>query len=185
MARRLNVSRRQAILLGPQGQNPGISIPIPGHQAKVQPVKNQAAAVLTVRLDQVALLVLSNKYPIGTTMKSAKKLFCALCLGWGFSVSAPAQTCPKALPPSCVRWSLYDDALHWWDICNNCGRLISITYNAGTGHETTPNFEPGEKVRVTVRADEPPPYVVWDSADAMQFYRSKPVGAQLACLRSL
>lgn len=119
----------------------------------------------------------------------ARKFFVPLTLGasmiFGVSTLAIAQVCPKTLSPSCVRWSLYDNSLHWWDLHNSCGRAVSVTYNAGAGLETTPNFGPGERVRVTVRTSDPPSYVVWDSTDAMRFYRDRPPGAQLECLRSL
>lgn len=132
------------------------------------------------------LLTLSHRR--ATPLRAARfalPLICGSSMLWGVSTVAIAQVCPKTVSPSCVRWSVYDDTLHWWDLHNNCGKLVSVTYNVGAGPETTPNFGPGERVRVTVRASDPPSYVVWDSTDAMRFYRNRPAGAQLECLRSL
>lgn len=92
---------------------------------------------------------------------------------------------PPTLPPSCVTWSLYDRQLQLWNLTNNCGRDVSVTYRSEGALENTQPFGNGESNRVKWRGANPPKQIVWDAAEGFGFYRNKPAGAALKCQSSL
>lgn len=104
------------------------------------------------------------------------------------SSSAQAEqfpNCPPTLPPSCVTWSQYDRQLQWWNLTNNCGRDVTVTFRSEGGLEHTQTFGNGESYRAKWRGENPPKQVVWDAVRGNGFYRNKPVGAALKCRESL
>lgn len=93
--------------------------------------------------------------------------------------------CPPTLPPSCVTWSQYDQQLQWWNLTNNCGRDVSVTFRSEGALENTQTFGNGESYRAKWRGAHPPRQIVWDAAKGFGFYRNKPAGAALKCQASL
>lgn len=93
--------------------------------------------------------------------------------------------CPPTLPPSCVTWSQYDQQLQWWNLTNNCGRDVSVTFRSEGALENTQTFGNGESYRAKWRGANPPKQIVWDAAKGFGFYRNKPAGAALKCQSSL
>lgn len=93
--------------------------------------------------------------------------------------------CPPTLPPSCVTWSLYDQQLQEWNLTNNCGRDVSVTFRSEGALGTTLTFGHGESYRTKWRGSNPPKQIVWDATKGVGFYRNKPAGAALKCGASL
>lgn len=93
--------------------------------------------------------------------------------------------CPPVLPPSCVIWSQYDQQLQEWNLTNNCGRDVSVTFRSEGALGTTLTFGHGESYRTKWRGSNPPKQIVWDAAKGVGFYRNKPPGAALKCGASL
>lgn len=93
--------------------------------------------------------------------------------------------CPPTLPPSCVTWSVYDQQLQEWNLSNNCGRDVSVTFRSEGTLGTTLTFGHGESYRTKWRGSNPPKQIVWDAAKGVGFYRNKPAGAALKCGASL
>lgn len=93
--------------------------------------------------------------------------------------------CPPTLPPSCVTWSRYDQQLQWWNLTNNCGRDVSVTFRSEGTLENTQTFGNGESYRTKWQGTNPPNQVVWDAVKGSGFYRDKPAGAALKCRASL
>jgi len=101
------------------------------------------------------------------------------------SVSPSIPNCPPTLPPTCVTWSLYDQQLQWWNLTNNCGRDVSVTFRSEGTLENTQTIGNGESYRAKWRGANPPRQIVWDAAKGFGFYRNKPAGAALKCQASL
>ena len=120
-------------------------------------------------------------------------LICLSGRGAAVTASAGATTtqteqipnCPPTLPPSFVTWSLYDKQLQWWNLTNNCGREVSVTFRSEGALENTQTFGNGKSYRAKWRGDNPPTQIVWDAAKGLGFYRNKPAGAALKCQSSL
>lgn len=93
--------------------------------------------------------------------------------------------CPPTLPPSCVTWSEYDQQLQLWNLTNNCGRDVSVTFRSEGALENTKTFGIGESYRAKWRGSKPPKQIVWDAAKGVGFYHNKPAGAALKCQSSL
>ena len=133
----------------------------------------------------------------GSTTQSDKQSFLKLknwisCLTDSEKLGAGTQqastnspNCPPTLPSSCVSWSLYDNQLHWWNLTNNCGRDVSVTFPNDGGLEDSPVFGSGETTRITWRGSNPPPHIILDANKSRQFYSKKPTGAVLKCKASL
>lgn len=93
--------------------------------------------------------------------------------------------CPPTLPSGCVTWSLHNQQLQWWNLTNNCGRDVSVSFKFEGALENTQTFGNGESYRAKWRGTNPPKQIVWDAAKGSRFYRGKPAGAALKCRASL